>query len=117
MRWTAEGKNVGDKVAYYPFRLSDTLRIGVIVGETPTRWKIDDGRMLTKDTGRFVGGKHRYAFDADDEVEKRMQRDIEDQILAARKRKIREFVDGRPVREVVSLLWPIVGPLIEGEKA
>lgn len=124
MKWTAEGKKVGDKVAFFRFRHSPEIALGVITGETQTRWKIDDDRYVRKDSGKFVGNgeKYSYAFDADQEAMKGIAEQHATRETNSRFHLIRNWVDSMRRFEddkqtVVDLLWPIVEPLLAKEKA
>lgn len=110
MKWTPEGKKIGDKVAG---RSGLGMSILKITGETKTQWIVGKHRIM-KQSGRFVGTPWASAYDCDDELMATLESEKVHRESLRKRDCIRKWVVSTPADEVVALLWGLVGPKIEG---
>lgn len=120
MKWTAEGKKIGDKIAIHKDRWSRVIVLVEITGETKTQWIIPNHRVRKSDgllLGSYHRGSVRRAYDADDETVRITEQQEKDALMNDRREAIARWVRGVSASSAVELLWPVVGKLIEGEQA
>lgn len=118
MKWTAEGKKIGDTIAWRTY--GGEIRMVKIDGETPTLWKIDRMRVRKSD-GSVPGETQLRAFDADADACATIQEQECERLASERFFQIEEFIRksrrSNSTRAMVAdLLWDIVSPHIERDE-